>query len=190
MTVSQKQCLLAFLGYYPQREIDGRWGPKCEAAAKAFQKDYGLDADGVFGGETEAKIREIIGSGIGPVRQESWWTGIRWFSTEEFDCKCGGRYCNGRPAKMQRTAVEIADRARNHFGRPGHIVSGLRCREHNAASGGVSNSQHMYGEAVDLRIEGVSAKELLAFLRQQPEVRYAYAINSTNVHFDIPKGAR
>lgn len=30
---------------------------------------------------------------------------------------------------------------------------------------------------------------VFTFLRQ-PEVRYAYKINSTNVHFDIPKGAR
>lgn len=188
MTVFQKQCLLAFLGYYPYREIDGQWGPKSEAAVRMFQEIRGLDADGVFGKETEEKIRMEIGNGA--AEKENWWNDIRWFTPEEFDCKCGGRYCNGRPAKMQRTAVEIADRARNHFGRPGYIVSGLRCWEHNAASGGVANSQHMYGEAVDLRIDGVSAKELLVFLKQQPEVRYAYAINSTNVHFDIPKGAR
>lgn len=54
----------------------------------------------------------------------------------------------------------------------------------------VHNSQHMYGEAMDIRINGVSGDELLAFFLRQPEVRYAYKINSTNVHFDIPKGAR
>ena len=69
------------------------------------------------------------------------------------------------------------------------MVSGLRCRQHNANSGGVENSQHMSGEAVDLRIDGVSADTLLAFVRSQPEVRYAYKINSTNVHFDIPREA-
>lgn len=52
------------------------------------------------------------------------------------------------------------------------------------------NSQHMYGETMDIRIDGVSGDELLAFFLRQPEVRYAYKINSTNVHFDIPKGAR
>ena len=36
----------------------------------------------------------------------------------------------------------------------------------------------------------VDGDELLAFFLRQPEVRYAYKINSTNVHFDIPKGAR
>ena len=70
------------------------------------------------------------------------------------------------------------------------MVSGLRCKVHNANCGGVANSQHMYGEAVDLRIKGVSGDKLLAYMKQQPEVRYAYKINATNVHFDIPKGAR
>lgn len=190
MTVVQKQCLLAFLGYYPYGEIDGQWGPKSEAAARRFQSAYGLKTDSIVGQETEEKLRSVVGNGSGIAEEPNWWEEIRWFAPEEFDCKCGGRYCNGRPASMRREAVLLADRAREYFGRPGHVVSGLRCERHNAACGGVANSQHMFGEAVDLRIEGVSAKDLLAFLQPQPEVRYAYAINSTNVHFDIPKGAR
>lgn len=191
MTVEQTQCLLAFLGYYPAKDIDGQWGPKSTAAAKAFQTAYGLTADGIFGPETEARIRQVIGDQEAPVVEEKdWWEEIEFFTREEFRCKCGGRYCSGYPAEMKREAVLLADRARKHFGRPGHVVSGLRCPQHNANSGGVANSQHMYGEAIDLRIVGVSAVELLNFLQKQPEVRYAYSINSTNVHFDIPKGAR
>ena len=191
MTDLQKQCLLAFLGYYPAEEIDGIWGPKSEAATKAFQKAYNLAADGIFGTDTETKVREAIASRTEPEESKAdWWEEIEFFTKEEFKCKCGGKYCNGYPARMQKTAVLLADRARRHFGAPGHVVSGLRCMQHNANSGGVANSQHMYGEAVDLRIDGVSAAQLLAFLQRQPEVRYAYQINSTNVHFDIPKGAR
>jgi len=70
------------------------------------------------------------------------------------------------------------------------VVSGLRCREWNRLQGGVENSQHMYGEAVDLKIQGITAAELLSYIRNQPGVRYAYAINETNVHFDIAKGER
>ena len=65
---------------------------------------------------------------------------------------------------------------------------GAHCQRHNAAVGGVANSQHLAGEACDLAISGVSADALLAFLQAQPGVRYAYKINDTNVHFDIPKG--
>ena len=86
--------------------------------------------------------------------------------------------------------VYLADAAREYFGRPGRVVSGLRCPEWNRIQGGTANSQHMYGEAVDLRIDGVSAADLLAFVNRQPGVRYAYAINSTNVHIGIPYGKR
>lgn len=191
MTVSQKQCLLAFLGYYSAQSIDGVWGPRSEEAVRSFQRDFGLSADGIWGEETGKRIREVVSTGEEPVSRETdWWQEITCFTREEFKCKCGGRYCGGYPAEMQREAVQVADRARKHFGSPGHVVSGLRCPQHNAASGGVDNSQHMYGEAIDLRIDGVSADALLAFLQMQPEVRYAYKINSTNVHFDIPKGTR
>ena len=59
MTVKQKQWQLYYLGYYGG-EIDGLWGTQSKAAAIRFQKDYGLDADGVFGAMTIAKSIEII----------------------------------------------------------------------------------------------------------------------------------
>lgn len=86
---------------------------------------------------------------------------------------------------MERRAVELAEQARVHFGKPGIVVSGLRCTEWNRIQGGVANSCHLRGKAVDLRIQGVKAKDLLSYLQKQPGIRYAYAINDTNVHFDI-----
>ena len=70
------------------------------------------------------------------------------------------------------------------------VISALRCQRQNANEGGVANSQHMYGEAMDIRIRGVSSEALYRFIISQPGVRYAYKINDTNVHFDIPKGSR
>lgn len=120
----------------------------------------------------------------------TFWSGIVYFTREELRCKCGGRYCDGFPAEPQQLLVELAERARRHFGAPAHNVSCLRCPAWNRLQGGVANSQHMYGEAMDIRIDGVSADDLLAFFQQQPEVRYCYKINSTNVHFDIHKVGR
>ncbi len=189
MTVMQKQCLLAFLGYYPGAEIDGIWGPKSRAGTLAFQRKQGLTENGEFEEETERAIRKVIGSRSAyDETEQDWWQEIQWFDREEFRCKCGGKYCNGYPTEMKRTVVELADRARKHFGKPGIVVSGLRCRQHNANCGGVLNSQHMYGEALDLQIVGVSADALLDFMKAQKEVHYAYKINGTNVHFDIAKG--
>ena len=86
--------------------------------------------------------------------------------------------------------MSILDEARAHFGKPAHVVSGLRCLQWNAHEGGVANSQHMHGEAIDLRIDGVSAESLRQFVSTQPGHRYSYCINSTNVHFDINKVGR
>ena len=81
--------------------------------------------------------------------------------------------------------VELANRAREELKGAGFISSGLRCPQHNANVGGVSDSRHLSGKAVDLRIEGKSARQTLAWVQKQPEVRYAYAIDANHVHVDI-----
>ena len=57
MTIKQKQWQLYYLGYYGG-EIDGVWGAGSKAATIRFQKDHGLDADGIAGVNTRAKIAE------------------------------------------------------------------------------------------------------------------------------------
>ena len=150
MTTKQIQCLLVYLGYDPG-QIDGIDGKKTQAALAAFRADYGVGADGLVGAVagTIAKLDKP--------QSGSWWDDIKHFRRDEFKCKCGGRYCNGYPAEMQEAVVKIADAARAHFGKPAHVVSGLRCQKWNAHEGGVANSQHMYGEAIDLRIDGVDS---------------------------------
>ena len=197
MTLKQKQALLSYLGYY-SGAIDGIWGEQSKGATVGFQLHYmeQEDVDGDFGPKTEARILEVIATGEEPVVKENltdpddWWKDIRYFTRDEFKCKCGGQFCNGYPAEMQEAVVRIADAARAHFGRPAHVISGLRCQQWNAHEKGVENSQHMYGEAIDMMIEGVPAETLRQFVATQPGHRYSYCINSTNVHFDIPKTGR
>ena len=197
MTLKQKQALLAYLGYY-DGPLDGLWGEKSQMAVIDFQRSYmaQTDVDGIFGAATEKRILDVIATGEKPVVKENltapaeWWKDIRYFTRAEFKCKCGGKYCNGYPAEMQEAVVKIADAAREHFGKPAHVISGLRCKQWNAHEGGVANSQHMYGEAIDLRIDGVSAESLRQFVSTQPGHRYSYCINATNVHFDINKVGR
>lgn len=183
MTAKQTQCLLAYLGYDPG-PIDGIDGQKTQTALAAFQADYGVGVEGMVGAVagTIAKLDKP--------QSGSWWDDIKHFRRDEFKCKCGGRYCNGYPAEMQEAVVKIADAARAHFGKPAHVISGLRCQKWNAHEGGVANSQHMYGEAIDLRVDGVDSETLRQFVASQPGHRYSYRINSTNVHFDIPPGNR
>lgn len=194
MNVMQAQCLLLYLGYSPGQP-DNVAGAKTSGAASAFQADYGLSVTGKLD-ETTCKmlIAAVAGTAVKVDKPQSqtgtFWDGIKYFKREEFKCKCGGRYCNGYPAEMREDVVRIADAARAHFGRPAHVVSGLRCKEWNAHEKGVANSQHMYGEAIDLKIDGVSASALNQFVASQPGCRWSYCINSTNVHFDINPGKR
>lgn len=198
MTLKQVQNLLQYLDYY-KGTPDDKYGPLTLDAITKFQTVYGkMGVDGVHSPQLEAALIDAVATGqyFAPKEPEKapddgdFWADIKYFSREEFRCKCGGKYCNGFPAELQPGMVYLADAAREYFGRPGRVVSGLRCPEWNRIQGGTEKSQHMYGEAVDLRIDGVSADQLLAFINRQPGVRYAYAINSTNVHVGIPYGKR
>ena len=184
MTAKQKQCLLAYLGYYT-REIDGMFGQQSMEATKAFQRDYGLEADGIFGQATEEKILGAVAGTVQPVEPENFWDGIKYFTREEFRCKCGGKYCDGFPAEPSKKLVRLADRVREHFGAAAIVSSGVRCQRHNANVGGVENSRHLQGTAMDFRVEGRTAAEVLAFVHAQPETNYAYGIDGTYVHMDV-----
>ena len=54
--VRQLQQKLIALGYLPEGEADGRFGTKTRSAVAAFQKDRGLEADGVYGPLTASEM--------------------------------------------------------------------------------------------------------------------------------------
>lgn len=190
MTIVQKQCLLKYLGYY-DGSIDGSWGAKSIAATKALQTANGLNPDGVFGERTEEIAKSAVFHGKFKETQKTianngdFWDSIKYFERNEFKCKCGGKYCNGYPVEPNELLVTVADRVRGHFGKTAHVSSGVRCNQHNANVGGVSGSRHKSGKAMDFRIIGKSANEVLAYVNKQPEIRYAYAIDGSYVHMDV-----
>ena len=188
MTLKQKQCLLEYLGYYEQENsntvnnVDGLWGPASAAATRKFQSDYGLDADGIFGPATEKRILEVVATGELPAVN---WDEVKYFDCSEFACKCGGKFCNGFPAEPHPLLVKVADRVREHFGAAAIISSGVRCKTHNANVGGVPGSRHTMGKAMDFRIVGKTAAQVLAFVQAQPEIAYSYAIDGNYIHMDV-----
>ena len=157
MTVRQIQLLLDYLGYSPG-DADGIAGKNTRAAVANFQADYGLTADGDPGAATQKMlIGAIAGTAEKVERVESsapktgtFWDDIRYFTRAEFRCQCGGKYCNGFPAEPAEETVRMADEIRRRAGVPLSVNSGLRCQRHNAEVGGVSNSLHRTGQAVDL----------------------------------------
>ena len=162
MTNTQRQHLLAYLGYYVGT-IDGDWGTLSRTACKAFQTDFGgIAADGFGGPETDKALKHAVAMGF--LRREpvpdsgtetgSFWDEIVFFEREEFRCQCGGKYCNGFPAEPQEHLVRTVDEIRRRLGVPVQIVtaggSGVRCLQHNKNVGGAANSLHLTGNAADL----------------------------------------
>lgn len=196
MTIYQIQCLLAYLGYYTIT-VDGIWGPASEQATRDFQKAEGLEVDGIPGkltqpalvkavSEGKFKPKEIQAETDNDGAEELWWKDIKYFTREEFRCKCGGKYCNGFPAEPSETLVRLADQVRKHFGSPMIVSSGLRCQQHNDNQpGSVPNSRHIVGKAVDFSVIGHNAVEVLSYVVTLPEIRYAYQIDGSYVHMDV-----
>lgn len=190
MTIKQKQCLLYFLGYYVGA-IDGDWGELSRTATKAFQKDYGgLTIDGIAGDATIKAMKHAVAYGMPAKKTDTiiskdWWDNIKYFKKVEFACKCGGKYCTGYPAEMHEKVVKAADKVRKHFGAPVTVSSGLRCAKHNANVGGVSNSRHKLGKAIDFCVAGKTSAQVLAYVSELPEIRYAYKIDGNYVHMDV-----
>lgn len=149
--------------YYYNGEINGEWDSESQKSMERFVSDLmeGLE------------------------KKEDVWDGIKYFRPGEFKCKCGGKYCNGFPVIPERKLLELSDDVREHFGASMLISSGLRCDQHNANVGGVSNSRHKKGKAVDFRISGKSSLEVVEFVKKDPRVRYAYAIDNLYIHMDI-----
>lgn len=82
------------------------------------------------------------------------------FTSLEFDCH-GNGCCSS--TKVDSKLVDYLQQIRNHFGKAVSINSGYRCAKHNASVGGASRSNHMDGEAADIRISGVTPIEVARY---------------------------
>lgn len=201
MTVIQIQHLLAYLGYDPG-ECDGAMGRNTQAAVRRFQADYGLTVDGDPGSATKKMLIGAIAGTAAKVdkpkssdapKTGTFWDDIQFFSRSEFKCQCGGKYCNGFPAEPAEETVRMADEIRRRAGVPLKVNSGLRCARHNAEVGGVSNSLHTTGQAVDLS-GSISPAKLHQIAEQvQGEMipgRGGLGLYSWGVHVDNGKKSR
>ncbi len=163
-------------------EVDGLAGELTVNATVQFQMKAGLAPDGQAGYDTRAALLAPASTVTNETLCD--FKTIKHFIRAEFACKCG-KYCDGYPTEMKQKVVEVADRIREHFDRPVYVSSGLRCTQHNIDVGGVPTSRHLYGKAMDIYVEGVSAATLLEYIRQQPEISYTYAIDGNYCHMDI-----
>lgn len=187
MKIKQIQNLLDYLGYSPGT-IDGANGPNTQKAIMAFQRAEGLMVDGIAGANTQSKLLEAVAAGRvykPPDKIGTFWDDIKYFTRNEpyISCPCGR--CGGFPVEPTERLMRLADRVREQAGTAMIPSSTVRCKQHNAEVGGVSNSRHLLGKAMDFRIQGWSSAETLALVKSQSDVYYTYAIDDTYVHMDI-----
>jgi len=201
MTIKQKQLLLCCFDLLTVNDVDGIWGPQSMEATKELQRRLGLTEDGIFGINTAAEVGELIADGKNlpeEPKQETaglFWDHIRHWTREEFRCRCreyyATPYCDGFPVEPDQTLVELVDDIREKAGAPGIRSSGIRCPWHNKNSGGVANSKHLSGKALDFCIQGMPGARLLALAKGDPRTSYAYQITDENgnltdyVHVDV-----
>lgn len=100
------------------------------------------------------------------------------FWRHEFACRCGCGYDT-----VDVETLRILQAARTHFGARVTVNSGARCRSHNAAVGGTKGSQHLYGRAADVQVDGYTPDEVAAWVAEHyPEA--SIGIYKTFVHID------
>lgn len=77
------------------------------------------------------------------------------FSVKELRCKDGSD-----PVFVDMDLVKLLQQIRDHFGKPLTITSAFRTAAHNKNVKGATYSQHCYGKAADIRVQGVSVEDV------------------------------
>ena len=109
------------------------------------------------------------------------------FDLKEFECKCG---CD-MPLEVYENVIKLAgelQKLRTYLDRPIKINSAYRCESHNRAIGGVSNSQHVKGNASDVVISSLSPKEVYTLFDKLMDGGFiaqgGLGLYNTFVHYD------
>ena len=76
---------------------------------------------------------------------------MKWFKEKELCCKCCGQLPPLARENVEALVENVLDPLRERYGKPIVVNSGYRCPKHNKEVGGATNSQHIKGEAADIR---------------------------------------
>lgn len=101
------------------------------------------------------------------------------YAVKEFACKDGSQI-----VFVDSYLVAILDILRNQVGKPVHINSGYRTPARNKAVGGAKYSYHMRGMAADIRVDGMTAKEIAKKLDKIIPDSCGIIVYNTWVHID------
>lgn len=101
------------------------------------------------------------------------------FTNAELACHhCGVNACKPE-------LVNALEALRTVAGVPIMVDDAYRCPVHNAAVGGVPDSEHMQGIAADIRIQGMTPQQMYAAAQKVPAFRgIGVALHQNYIHVD------
>lgn len=102
------------------------------------------------------------------------------FKVKEFACKDGSD-----TVFINLKLVEILQNIREHFGRAVNVTSGYRTDTYNKKVGGATYSQHKYGGAADIYINGITPKEIYDYVNNKYPEELGLGLYNTFVHVDV-----
>ena len=159
--------------------VDGRLGDSGTETINAvldFQRDCGLTQDWIIGINTFNALfsstppRETLPESA-PVVQLNEGMASEHFAWSEFACECPVNpnipdpHCDGYPATefgqiIDPVMIQNIEKLRQNIQAPVVITSGIRCPSCNNYYGGVPNSNHKFGRAIDCYSPGMSIDAL------------------------------
>jgi len=104
----------------------------------------------------------------------------KFFSREEFKCKCG---CG--LGAVDAELLFVLTRLRERFNRPVTLNSAHRCISHNQSVGGSIKSKHLEGIAADIVVKSTAPAKVYDYLNKKYPDKYGMGLYSSFVHIDI-----
>ena len=102
------------------------------------------------------------------------------FKVKEFACKDGSD-----PIFINDELVEVLQKIRDHFKKPVTITSAYRTVARNNAVKGAKYSQHLYGNAADIKVEGIAPKTVSEYAEKLMPKNGGIGTYSTFTHIDV-----
>ena len=102
------------------------------------------------------------------------------FRVKEFACTDGTD-----PIFIDSELVTVLQKIRTHFGKSVTITSAYRTPSRNKAVGGETYSQHLYGRAADIKVKGVSPKNVASYAEKILSNKGGIGVYDTFTHIDV-----
>lgn len=102
------------------------------------------------------------------------------FTVKEFACSDGTD-----TVFISLALVNLLQKIRDHFDKAVIINSAYRTEAHNKSIGGATYSQHKYGLAADIHINGVTPKEIAVYVETLLPSSGGIGIYKSFVHIDV-----